>query len=558
MVKPFFHSKTFKSSLQLCLVPLVFGSLVAQAPSTQPSPKPIEEYIHESWDRLSRSMTECNSLVDPKVTTTPVLYLPANMAMPPAVQAMQKQCSVQVSHLPRVIHRMGDVTIANIPKEGLLYLPNRYVVPGGRFNEMYGWDSYFIVLGLVQDGRLSLAQEMVENFFFEIENYGSVLNANRTYFLTRSQPPFLSAMIEEIYRHTGDKIWLARAYGYAEQDYALWTRAPHLAGATGLARYSDLGSGPVPEMADDSTYYADVVRWLLAHPESGKQYLVRGSESPGPAESRALTAKSCDVNSSRVCLRAYADGYRLSAAFYRGDRAMRESGFDTSFRFGPFSGSTEEYAPVDLNSLLYRYAMDLAGFAKELNRPAQAAEWNRRALRRKAAINRYLWRPDKGLYEDFNYVGGRASTYEFLTTFYPLWAGLATPAQAASVHSHLRLFARDGGLQTSTFVSGTQWDAPFGWAPTNYLAITSLSRYGFDQDAFRLANAFRQTVKRNYLRDRTIREKYDVVSESADICVAAGYKANVIGFGWTNAVYARLGAFLKDGKDDRSAELPVP
>src|SRR5690348_13166049 len=119
----------------------------AQTPSSSTAANAkILSYIHRGWDSLSRSMTDCKSLADPKVTTAPVLYLPADVPMPAAVTAMQKLCNVQVRRLPRKITHMGDVKVSEIPREGLLYLPNRYVVPGGRFNEMYGWDSYFIIL----------------------------------------------------------------------------------------------------------------------------------------------------------------------------------------------------------------------------------------------------------------------------------------------------------------------------------------------------------------------------------------------------------------------------
>src|SRR5437868_4850975 len=256
-------------------------------------------YIDKSWNELSRSMTDCKSLIDPKVTTPPILYLPVGVAVPPAVASIQHQCRIEVRNLPRKITHMGDVRVAEIPDEGLLYLPNPYVVPGGRFNEMYGWDSYFIILGLVEDKRTDLAREMVENFFFEIENYGAILNANRTYYLTRSQPPFLTSMIRELYEHpTGkplSKHWLAKAYGYAQRDYVLWTTPPHLAGDTGLARYDDIGEGPVPEMADDSNYYPDVIRWLLAHPEVHTDYLVEAPDDPTPAQSAELAKTSCDI-----------------------------------------------------------------------------------------------------------------------------------------------------------------------------------------------------------------------------------------------------------------------
>ena len=524
---------TFRTRTTACL--LMLGVMAASAQDT-PRP-PIADYIHNGWDTLTRSMSSCKSVVDSKVTTAPLLYLPAGMATPPSVVAMQKECAVQVAHLPRAITHMGDVKVAEIPREGLLYLPNPYVVPGGRFNEMYGWDSYFILLGLVQDGRIPLAKGIVENFFFEIQNYGAILNANRTYFFTRSQPPLLSSMIAEVYGKTQDKAWLARAYGYATRDYALWQSAPHRAGDTGLARYRDIGEGPVPEMADDSSYYPDVIRWLVAHPDVKTQYLVASQD------------ESCDARLSKVCASAVVDGHRLSRAFYRGDRAMRESGFDTTFRFGPFSGSTDEFAPVCLNSLLYKYEMDMATFAAVLGRPADQAMWNKRAQARKAAITQYLWHGESGLFQDYNFVTRTPSTYDYIATLYPLWAGLATPEQATAVRAHLSLFEHEGGMAMSDHESGTQWDLPFGWAPTNYFAAMGLAGYGFAPDAARIAGEFTRTVETNYVSDGTIREKYNVVSGSANVAVAAGYKTNVIGFGWTNGVYGRLHALAGAGHD---------
>jgi alpha,alpha-trehalase len=529
----------------LCSFGLI-ASVAASAQSPDASQQArIDEYIRNGWDTLSRSMAECKSVVDLKVKTVPVMYLPAGMATPPSVTAMQQSCHVEVRHLPRAIHALGDVRPQELPVEGLLYLPNRYVVPGGRFNEMYGWDSYFIILGLVHDGRNDLAKGMVGNFFFEIENYGAILNANRTYFFTRSQPPFLTSMIRAVYEHPApgaapDKQWLGRAYELARKDYGLWISKEHRAGETGLARYYDLGAGPVPEMADDSSYYPDVLRWLIAHPGVHPEYMVTEPKRPTAAETRGLALATCDINLSKVCAAAVVDGHRLSAAYYKSDRAMRESGFDTSFRFGPFSGSTADYAPVCLNSLLYKYELDMALFATELGKPAEAKEWKGRADARKAAIDTYLWDPASGLYYDFNFTTGQRSTYHFVTTFYPLWVGAASAAQAAAVEKHLPDFEEGGGLQTSDVVSGVQWDAPFGWAPINWLAVAGLERAGFHEDAVRISKKFTATILENFLRDGTIREKYNVASGSANVQVAAGYKSNVVGFGWTNAVYREM------------------
>ena len=308
-------------------------------------------------------------------------------------------------------------------------------------------------------------------------------------------------------------------------------------------------------MADDSTYYPDVVRWLLAHPGDHADYLVKASAHPDAKEAASLARTSCDL-SSKVCAAAYTGGFRLSADFYHGDRAMRESGFDTSFRFGPFSGSTQQFAPVCLNSLLFRYARQMASFASALGKPAEAIQWSAQADARKVAINRYLWHADTGRFYDFDYVTQKPSSYNYVTMFYPLWAGLASPQQAAALDRQLPLFEHEGGLAMSDTASGTQWDFPFGWAPTQWFAIAGLNQYGFHADAQRMAAAFEQTVQANYLRDGTIREKYNVISGSANIEVAAGYKANVIGFGWTNGVYASLRALFSQAA--QSAGTPPP
>src|SRR5271170_6934967 len=201
----------------LALLPVLALAQGATPPS-KPEASSILDYIHKSWDTLSRSMTDCHSLIDPKLNGAPsVLYLPANVPIPADVAALKTQCNVDVEHLPKVVTSFGELKLTDIPKPGLLYLPNKYVVPGGRFNEMYGWDSYFIILGLLREGRVGLAHGMVENFFYEIEHYGGILNANRTYYFTRSQPPFLSSMILAVYdaeKASGqtDTEWLRKAY----------------------------------------------------------------------------------------------------------------------------------------------------------------------------------------------------------------------------------------------------------------------------------------------------------------------------------------------------------
>lgn len=521
------------------------------ADPTAPDPQATLGYIHAAWASLTRSTTECRSLVDVKVTETPVLYLPAEIALPPGLATVEQECRIKIVRLPRRIEKLGDVRPEEIPTPGLLYLPNPYVVPGGRFNEMYGWDSYFILLGLEADHREALAKGIVDNFLFEVEHYGSVLNANRTYYLTRSQPPFLTSMIRAVYEDGASfaatpggraeaRDWLEHAYTVAEKDYSTWTRPEHLAGRTGLARYFDYGSGPVPEVADDSTYYSDVIRALVEHPSAaGAAFLVKGSEHPNAQEAARLKQTSCDIHTSVVCLRAWFGGYRLSRDFYQGDRAMRESGFDPSDRFGPFSGATHHYAPECLNSLLYRYERDLAHLAHLLGKAQDALRWERRATARAAAMQRYLWRPKEGVFADYDFMRAKPSDYQYIASLYPLWA-VVTREEANSMEAKLSLFERAGGLSMSNYDSGLQWDEPYGWAPTNWIAVAGLDAMGFHADAIRIAQHFDATVDAGFAADGTIREKYNVVAGTAKVAVSAGYTQNVIGFGWTNAVYLKM------------------
>ncbi len=517
---------------------------ISNSGTAQTGLTPILDYIRSNWDVLTRSMTRCDSVVDPKLPEASLLYLPADFPRPEAVQKLADSCKVRVEALPVVIHHPGQPEVEGMKANGLLYLPNSYVVPGGRFNEMYGWDSYFIILGLIDDQRLDLAKGMVENFFFEIEHYGTVLNANRSYYLTRSQPPFLTSMVLAVYNaekmeQHADRAWLERAYTLAAQDYQMWVEEPHLAGATGLSRYYDFGSGPAPEsLQDEAGLGRKVAGYFLLRPEFARSYIVSdSSESVGAHYSVNLCQASAET-ATRDCDRA--GDVTLSADYYKGDRSLRESGFDVSFRFEPYGAATHHFAPVCLNSLLYKTETDLGQISRELGKEGDSETWKRRAERRKALIDQYLWDEERGLFFDYNFTSGGQSTYEYLTTFYPLWAGLATPAQAGAVVHNLKRFEQPGGLVTSRENTGAQWDYPYGWAPLHLLAVEGLRRYGYASDADRVSLRFLSTVLANYRKEGTIREKYNVVTGSSEANVTAGYKANVVGFGWTNGVFLQL------------------
>ncbi|MGC2287576.1 MAG: trehalase family glycosidase [Candidatus Acidiferrum sp.] len=535
----------------LCFVLLDVVPSYAQAhpEAEENSLNQIRAYLSTSWNSLTRSLTDCATVLDTKLASSSVLYLPADFAEPLPVQQLQSQCKVEVLHLPAVIHHIGELDPSKIDPAGLLYLENRYVVPGGRFNEMYGWDSYFIIRGLVRDGRIDLAKGMVENFFFEIEHYGGVLNANRTYYLTRSQPPFLTSMILAVYdaqkaKGNQNDEWLAKAYGYAVKDHELWTSKPHLAGSTGLSRYYDFGNGPAAESVKDETgHYRQVAAYFLAQPDFGRDYLVKSSDSkPSPLAAGPLFAMQiCDV--AKAMARPACDPagtVSLTGDYYKGDRAMRESGFDISFRFGPYGAATHHFAPVCLNSLLYKTEKDLEQMSATLGRKEESERWHERAEQRKADIQKYLWDSERGLFFDYDFEREVRSTYDYVTTFYPLWAGIATPEQARAVVQHLAIFERPGGLVMSPYETGGQWDYPYAWAPNQLMADEGMRRYGFDEDADRVSYNFLSMVMENFQRDGTIREKYDAVKRSSETQVTAGYHVNIVGFGWTNGVFSVL------------------
>ena len=516
----------------------------------------LREYIRAAWDDLTRSVDVCKTLEDVKTKSEPIIYLPAEFAEPPDVKGLAERCRVRVKHLPARITKPGKLDSKTIGPEGLLYLPNPYVVPGGQFNEMYGWDSYFIILGLLRENRLTLAKGMVKNFFFEIEHYGGVLNANRTYYLTRSQPPFLTSMILAVYeaeRAAGrdDKAWLEKAYGYARTDYEQWISPPHLAGDTGLSRYFDRGDGPVPEILDDpSHYYREVVEYFLTQPGDNHGQMVHvDARHPSSAAAASTTGQVYDlfVCSSKVQTSADPDAkdcqenrVALTPDYYKGDRSMRESGFDVTFRFGPYGDETHRYAPACLNSLLYKTEMDFAAISNLLGKKSEASEWRRKAEQRRANIDKYLWDAKAGLFYDYNFQTRTRSSYDFLTTFYPLWAGLATKEQAKAVAAKISLFEQPGGLATSRNDSGAQWDYPYGWAPLQLLTVEGLRRYGYVADADRISVKFLTMILEDFESEKHIREKYDVVTRESVTHIRAGYATNEIGFGWTNGVFLEL------------------
>lgn len=497
--------------------------LWAQNPSPQSNTPSILDYVKQTWSVLTRSNKNlATAAVDPKFHPAfngrwPV-YVPRN-ADTHAIEADLRKEMPAAGFSTIEIRPLPEDPLS-VRAQGLLYLPYPYVVPGGRFNEMYGWDSYFIQVGLLRDGELKLAKDMADNFLYEIQNYGKILNANRTYYLTRSQPPFLTQMLLGVYKKTQDRKWLSDAIPQIETYYRYWTNEPHLTPETGLSRYYDTGEGPAPEVISAERNAQD-----LTHYDLVKQYF--------------KTHEITDYDVSQYYDRATD---QLTPLFYKGDRSMRESGFDPSNRFGAFNLDVIHYNALCLNSLLYLMEMQTAEILDTAGRGGESAAWRKRAEGRAERVNRLMWDAKDGLYYDYNFVDKRLRHYPFLTTFYPLWAGFATKEQAARVEKNLSLFEKVGGLQTSTYVSGNQWDSPFGWAPLQMIAVDGLRRYGYTDDAERISMKFLSLVRREFLHQGYIVEKYDVVAGGSNVAqnIHFGYSANQAGFGWTNAVFTEL------------------
>lgn len=482
-------------------------------------------YVKSSWTLLERKPQQLLTIArDPKFPTSgdkPLVYVPEREGGTRLLRVLAAQIPpAELSNIEFVrLPAPKPFPIPEPARPGLLYLPQPYVVPGGRFNEMYGWDSYFIVRGLLRDGELERARAMVDNFVYEIDHYGTILNANRSYYLSRSQPPLLTSMILEVHAKLGDLSWLRAVAGSIAAYHAYFVRAPHLTPETGLSRYHDLGEGPATEVLagekDDQgrTHYERVKAWFRAQP---------------PIDVARFYDRERDA---------------LTASYYLADRSMRESGFDPSNRFGPFNSGVVDYNPVCLNSLLYRMETEAATIHRLLNDAPEAARWTQVAAARARAIQRYLWDPAQGLFLDYDVIRASRRDYPFGTAFYPLWAGIASSEQAARVvESALYALESPGGVLTSTNRSGNQWDAPFGWAPLQLIAVEGLRRYGYLEQADRISINFVSLILKEFVEHHAIFEKYDLERRQSDVRegIRFGYSSNEIGFGWTNAVFVTL------------------
>lgn len=407
---------------------------------------------------------------------------------------------------------------------GMLFLPRPYIVPGGRFVQMFGWDSYFNARGALASGQYEIARDMLENQLYEIEHYGKIPNSNLSYHLSRTQPPLMPRLALELQAVRSDRRLLKRVARAAEQELEEVFRTGPRATPSGLSRYKDDAEGPDAE--DMTAFYAS---------------------RPDDAE------------------------------FHRHDRAIRESGWDMCHRFG---SATHHHEPVCLNSLLFQYEMDLAGILRQVEGEdsLRAARYAKAARARARTLRARSWDAERGMFFDYDFVAGRRSRYESLATFYPLWTGWASREEAATVAASLPRFLHDGGLTSSTRASreaaggeDLQWDWPFGWAPHQIIAVEGLRRYGFHAEADAVAYRWLSMVldiagSHNGL----VKEKYDVVRRSAEVPVEYGNQGadrgsllaprseRTLGFAWTNAsVLLLLDGLSPELREALDAGLPA-
>jgi alpha,alpha-trehalase len=389
--------------------------------------------------------------------------------------------------------------------DSLLSVPHRYVVPGGRFREFYYWDSYFTMLGLVRDGESGTAMAMLKNFEFLLQHHGRIPNGNRSYYLSRSQPPFFALMVALV---CGEDMHCALAQLPAlRREYAFWMR-----GAAGLRRGSALFRvARMPDGALLNRYWDD-------------------KDTPRDEAYREDVAVATSSGGDQRIV-------------FRDLRAAAESGWDFSSRWLGDGRSlttirTTRIVPADLNSLLYgleSYIATLCGAAHD--RDCQR-HYLHAAVQRRAAVNRYLWDEVAGRFADYDLQHAARTPFGSAATVYPLFVGLASPSQAQRVDVYVRTtLLRPGGLAATPTVTGQQWDAPNGWAPHQWLAIEGFDRYGLRQTADEIARRWLSSVERVYAGNGKLLEKYDVV----DIRPGGGGEYPLQdGFGWTNGVTRAL------------------
>ncbi|MDO5639534.1 MAG: trehalase family glycosidase [Neisseria sp.] len=436
---------------------------------------------------------------------------------------------LSAEYLQSIEHKPGLLALKYDAESGQ---PLPYVVPGGRFNEMYGWDSYFIALGLLQHGEYELAQGMLENMAYQIKYYGKMLNANRSYYLTRSQPPFYTPYLAAFMAACGGRVsreWLAEHLAIAIAEYeTVWMNPATRLTPIGLNRYFGEGKGR-PKETEPGHFDFELQKYADKHGidvrEFEKQY----------DEGRIIEPE-------------------LDRYFVH-DRSMRESGHDTTTRF---DNVCADLACVDVNSILYRVETDIATLIEQYfdgsfdcqGKSHGSADWREQAAKRRALMQQYLWNEADGSFYDYNVATSAQQPFLSATNLLPLWAGCCTQAQAEKlVQTQLPKLLQTGGIMSAQVCSDApgperQWDGPYGWAPHQILIWEGLQRYGFEAEAQQAAFAWLQMIVRAAVEyNGLITEKFNVQKASHKVDAEYGNVGAAFeyvpagGFGWTNASF---------------------
>jgi alpha,alpha-trehalase len=388
-----------------------------------------------------------------------------------------------------------------------LPLPDKYIVPGGRFNEIYYWDSYFTMLGLEESGRIDLIRSMVHNFAHLIDTYGHIPNGNRSYYLSRSQPPFFAAMVELLATKDGDGVY-QRYLPQLKREHSFWMEGAQVLKAGAAHRR-------VVKLADGSVLNRHWDDRTTPREESYREDVATAKESKRP-----------------------------DTEVYRDLRASAESGWDFSSRWladGRMLSTihTTDFTPPELNSLLYQLERTIAHGCELARDSACARDMQARAEARKSAMTRYLWNAKLNAFTDYDWRTKQLSDRLSAATFYPLYFRVATDEQAKGIAATTRdRLLQPHGIATTLVRTGEQWDSPNGWAPLQWIAISGLRNYGEMELA---ETAARRWIAANLdVFDRTgkLVEKYDV-TDAGEHAKGGEYPLQD-GFGWTNGVLRKL------------------
>ena len=411
--------------------------------------------------------------------------------------------SDHIEQLWTVLKRPTDQVIEG---SSCIPLPNPYIVPGGRFNEIYYWDSYFTQLGLVESGEIETVRYMVENFAHLIETLGFIPNGNRSYFATRSQPPFFALMVDLLANHTDESV-LAEFLPHMMREHLLFW----MDGAAKLSVGESNRRVVMTEKGPLNRYWDDVA--------TPRQESFIEDESLANASGRA------------------------AEMIYRDLRAGAESGWDFSSRW--FNGedlstiSTSEIVPIDLNSLLVMVEQIIAKAAAIKGLTELSSHYEQLAKQRADAIEHYFFNESLGCYVDLDLAGLKQREHSSLAMCFPLFAGIASPQRAAAVVTQLNEeFLKPGGWVTTNVDSGEQWDSPNGWAPLQWICFQGLKQYHFNDLAEEGAKRWLTTLDLVFSQTGKMLEKYNVVIPGE--IAGGGEYAVQDGFGWTNGTYLAL------------------